>query len=307
MQSLKSSANGRATFHGVPGVVPQYDYRQVDVTPEIAHYWLTHNFENNRSVNTRAVRKYSEDMANGDWVLSPQPITFAPDGTLIDGQHRLHAVIRSGVTVTFIVAGKVPLHAASGIDTGGTRALHQVMKIMGVKNVSATEVAMVRMIAHMTGETVETPNQAAALLESKYGEDVDRIVSIVPGKLAIGKVQYRAALAFCRPADPDRIDLFAQQFADGAMLEHGNPILALRNAAFLEPSGRHAPRIRDRREEMFLKSCASVESYLDGTPITRMFCRPSAFVKFATRYRGLKKADMPNWDDYKHSVQDSRP
>jgi hypothetical protein len=68
----------------------------IEVTPELAARWLKNNFRN-RSVREDVVSAYARDMANGRWVYTHQGIAFNDRDELIDGQHRLHAVILSGL------------------------------------------------------------------------------------------------------------------------------------------------------------------------------------------------------------------
>lgn len=68
------------------------------VTPALAKQWLEKN-TNNRNVNFAKVKKMAKDMREGHWDTTHQGIAIATDGTLVDGQHRLMAVVESGVTV----------------------------------------------------------------------------------------------------------------------------------------------------------------------------------------------------------------
>lgn len=75
---------------------------QILVTPEIAGDWLKKNTFN-RSVSMGVVKKYATDMATGKWRLNHQGIAFDNKGTLVDGQHRLLAIIESNVSVPMLV------------------------------------------------------------------------------------------------------------------------------------------------------------------------------------------------------------
>ncbi len=58
------------------------------VTPEIATDWLGMNIRN-RNVRQAVVDRLAEDYAD----FHPAPISRCLDGTLLDGQHRLMAVV----------------------------------------------------------------------------------------------------------------------------------------------------------------------------------------------------------------------
>ena len=74
----------------------------INVTPEIARGWLTFNTNNARKLSKSVVDVYASDMAEGRWNECSDIICFS-GGNLINGQHRLSAVVQSGVTVPFYV------------------------------------------------------------------------------------------------------------------------------------------------------------------------------------------------------------
>lgn len=69
-----------------------------EISPEQAKKWLEKN-DNNRNINYAKVKKMAKDMKEGHWDTTHQGIAIASDGTLVDGQHRLLAIVESGVTV----------------------------------------------------------------------------------------------------------------------------------------------------------------------------------------------------------------
>lgn len=99
----------------------------VEVSPELAKEWLKSNTFN-RKVSPSTVNRYARDMASGQWRLNHQGIAFDGHGVLVDGQHRLEAVAKSGATVRMMVtwgADRVGIdelrvrHAADVIRFGG--------------------------------------------------------------------------------------------------------------------------------------------------------------------------------------------
>lgn len=106
------------------------------VTPDIAAEWLTHN-THNRNAKPTNIKKFAEDMTNGEWQWTGEPIRFAVDGTLLDGQNRLYAIIESGVTIPLLVIRGLPREAQDAIDTGAARKLHDILKLRGEANASA--------------------------------------------------------------------------------------------------------------------------------------------------------------------------
>ena len=68
------------------------------ISPKLAQQMLAANTQN-RPLRDAATDLMAKDMAEGRWHLNGESIIFSSDGVLTDGQHRLTAVVRSGVTV----------------------------------------------------------------------------------------------------------------------------------------------------------------------------------------------------------------
>lgn len=87
-------------------------HKIMKVGPDVAAAWLEKN-THNRDLRQTTVDAYASAMKRGEWKLTPEPIAFChpwtdsqgnhhPE-TLIEGQHRLWAVVTSGVEVEFTV------------------------------------------------------------------------------------------------------------------------------------------------------------------------------------------------------------
>ena len=98
------------------------------ITPELAKEYLIHN-ESNRALRRSRVLQYAHDMKEGKWNLTGQGITFGRDGNLLDGQHRLHAVVFANVPVDFLVV--TDADAVATYDCGLTRSIVDRFKLAG--------------------------------------------------------------------------------------------------------------------------------------------------------------------------------
>jgi hypothetical protein len=91
------------------------------ITPEKAEELLQGNHSNRRLRNP-----YVSDLAaairRGDWLVTHQGIAISRDGRLLDGQHRLSAVIRAGVAVTMNVTVNANPESFLVLDTGAKRS-----------------------------------------------------------------------------------------------------------------------------------------------------------------------------------------
>jgi hypothetical protein len=81
-------------------------HRKIPVTPQLAKKWLATNNEN-RKISPTWVSKLARDMRNGQFPNIGETIKFDTEGHLIDGQHRLSALIDAGVTLEFIIVENI--------------------------------------------------------------------------------------------------------------------------------------------------------------------------------------------------------
>lgn len=102
------------------------------ITPEIAADFLSRNVRN-RKLMQATVNSYAEQMRRGEWQLTPQGISFNEYNELLDGQHRLNAVIESNINVDMFVFYNVPDIAFKVLDTGNKRQAAQVFAMEGIK------------------------------------------------------------------------------------------------------------------------------------------------------------------------------
>lgn len=129
------------------GIARLVGLRTITVTPEIAKKWLSLN-NTNRPVRETSVNEYVRRMKAGEWCLNGQAIILSKAGTLLDGQHRLEAVVRFGSPVQFDVRFGVDINTFASIDDGFKRTGGDVLYIQGVTNavnVSAAIKAIFRM------------------------------------------------------------------------------------------------------------------------------------------------------------------
>lgn len=116
-----------------------YSNRIELITPEKAREYMKGNTYN-RPLSKACVDALADQMRRGQWKMNGEPIIFSGSGKLLDGQHRLAAVIRSGTSVEMAVARGVDEDAFVTIDTGKGRTAGDVFAIAGIKcynNISA--------------------------------------------------------------------------------------------------------------------------------------------------------------------------
>lgn len=103
------------------------------ISPEIAKDYMKRNI-NNRKVDYGIVNYYADQMIRGNWKLSPEGISIDELGRLIDGQHRLLAVIKSNMTISFVVLKGFKEDVFPTVNTGKSRSVGDVFSIEGIPN-----------------------------------------------------------------------------------------------------------------------------------------------------------------------------
>ena len=107
-----------------------------NVTPAIAKAWLEKNTSNRPLMNGR-VRQISAAITRGEWMLNGDTIRFSHDDVLLDGQHRLAAIVEADTAVeTFVVRG-LPTETFTTIDTGKARTASDIISLSGTKYATA--------------------------------------------------------------------------------------------------------------------------------------------------------------------------
>lgn len=111
-----------------------YDVELCLVTPEMARDLLPRN-KSNRRLEQRRVDSYADDMRNDRWNDAvAEPIHIAKDGTLLNGQHRLHAVIQSGCSVKMQLMTGMDPRDQEKLDLGRPRSLSDILQLRGEKH-----------------------------------------------------------------------------------------------------------------------------------------------------------------------------
>lgn len=113
------------------------------ITPEMAKRWLAQNAKNNRTSKAGQVALYAAYMKKGTWNDDNCAITFDVNGELIDGQHRLMAIVESGTAQEFIIGRNWPTEAMITLDMGQRRTFTDRMVVAGT-DITSMECDIIR-------------------------------------------------------------------------------------------------------------------------------------------------------------------
>lgn len=111
--------------------MPEPKYEVLDITPERAMSILEGN-THNRNIRQRVVDMYAADMTAGKWDgENGQTIVISDDGRVVDGQHRLWAIVQSETTQRMLVVTGVPMTHQLNIDTQAKRRFGDQLALDG--------------------------------------------------------------------------------------------------------------------------------------------------------------------------------
>ena len=205
------------------------------ITPARAQAMLERN-KLNRPLRHRLVKAYASDIAAGKWQMNGETIKISVDGDLLDGQHRLSAVIDANTPVRMLVIGGLPRDSFHTIDTGMRRSTAQLLAISGKENCS----------------TLAAIGRWLVMLENKTGEGGLRQTQVQPQEVFDALARYPLCAHFAQahsrkgirtwlPASAHAVmvlaaekygqevpDSFLASFGSGESLRKGDPVFELR-------------------------------------------------------------------------------
>jgi hypothetical protein len=112
----------------------------ITVDPQIAAGWL-HQNGNNRPVSQARIRYFEQELKAGRAALTHQGIALDTNGGVQDGQHRLQAIVNTGIPWQLAVTFDAPPENFNVIDRGGGRSLADLMAIRGYRDKNSVAVA----------------------------------------------------------------------------------------------------------------------------------------------------------------------
>jgi hypothetical protein len=177
----------------------------------------------NRKIDQGTVNAYAAEMAGDRWRMTSEPLHFNAAGELIDGQHRLSAVIKANVVVWFAVVR----NSDGVLDSGKIRSIADLIKI-GSKTAVPVVTAMI-CYNRPDGKNYSPPIRALATSIEfhfrKYEESINFALGLSmfsrPKKPLSSTVLAVIARAHHYKCDPDMLRAFVSLLETMKPLEGG--------------------------------------------------------------------------------------
>lgn len=201
------------------------------ITPAKAKEMLKHNVMN-RSVRDNTVTKYASAMKRDQWVMNGEAICFDNEGNLLDGQHRLLAVIKADKPIQFLIVRGIEKHAFSTYNQGKTRSASDVLGIAGYKY-TAGVAAAVRIYLHYKNKSTQdlTNDDVLEFIYSNpsFYEFCTDHFSLVHNSDNVIRPSMLIGLGYeMHKKHPNKWPLFFEACVFGVGLRQGDPVYVLR-------------------------------------------------------------------------------
>lgn len=206
-----------------------------EITPDDARKMLQRSAEFcNRAVKKSALKEYTESIKNGKWRYEvADPIRIDTNGFVIDGQHRLLAVIDANTPMLFYVVSNLPTDAANYIDIGVPRTHADFVALGGNKNAPNVAAAIrfhARYVAgSLSNNTVAVPRHAVNEYLAKHPGLLRSVELAVKGRDVLRRTGVSAACHYIfSQFDEKMADTFFEKLRTGLDLAADDPIYLLR-------------------------------------------------------------------------------
>lgn len=285
-------------------------FEKVLVTPGMARKWLSQS-GGNRILAPAHLERLTLEMKAGTWKETPEPIAFDENGDLVNGHHRMNAVIASESTIEFWVARGVPRGSVSKIDGGRSRSVSDrlyaytddacVKRIVrGVpsraKVMSGILSFLLDIVVHRKVPSVEEAIRILRFYEEHIVYAMDNFSKV---HKAVRRSSFTTAYVIVSrwasdqgPKMHSSLITFCDQIKTGEHLERHEPAYALREY-FHSSTVRQTKHILVSRVDsswvIFTKTLRAMQAHLHGERLTRIQPppNPSELIEYFTGPRLL--------------------
>lgn len=210
---------------------PRVSFQIEEIDPDQARRYLRQNIGNRRLSNPH-IEALARDLAQDRWMFNAQPICFARTGQLLNGQHRLHAVLLANRSLEVMVVRGLDEVAHSTYDNHSKRRA-EVGDYTDSFGDQALAAAMANLLWQHERKTRSNRSAKATAAE------VQQIIQEHPRLLVLrsfarrmghfGRASVIGYAAYVLERDNASLAVqFLAALESGADLRPGHPILALR-------------------------------------------------------------------------------
>lgn len=226
------------------------------ITPKMAEKMLDGN-THNRKLREHRVIQYAQVLQGGEWELTGDCVVIDEDGVILNGQHRLSAVVTAEMPADMVVLRGIPRKTQDVMDTQMKRSIGDALRLRGdtdVNNLGAAIAWLHRLeYARRTGDihyATSAQRPSIPRLLSMLDERPDLRESLKLTAAACRELKMRRGLVSAlhylfSQIDQHEADVFFDRLRTGLDLTANDPIYALRRAMLNDAKSIH--RMADYR------------------------------------------------------------
>lgn len=226
--------------------------------------------EDQRRLSSATVKKYTTAMLKEKFDgLNGETIKFDTNNSLIDGQHRLHAIVKADVTIPMLVLRGVHNSAKSTLDCGQKRSKADILKYAGFDMCTN---AVAGVLSAMVGQGVigAVAREDVVDYAFKYEEGLTFVVDCFTKNLTsvtTAPVKANVARAYYSE-DRGRLREFVNVLVSGIpKSEDDTAAILLRTWLLINRQARDGASVL----EVYQKTQRALRAFLDREPIKRLY------------------------------------
>lgn len=244
-------------------------------TPDYAHKVLKERNKHNRPFNYKYVSFLANQIINKTFKEHHQGIAFSKDGVLLDGQHRLAAIIEANIPVMLQVSYNVPDDSMIAIDDHLKRSVRDAINLHGnvAHETTNQEVSIAKFCLGVRGKRYSASRADIEVFLTKHSEAIKSVsewLNLGGRRPGIGRAGVRAAILSAYYVEPAQLlERFCAVLWTGEMEDKSEqPAITLRNA--LQSS--YISKVRRSQTWCYLVTQRAIMAMSNGEKLAKMYC-----------------------------------
>ncbi len=264
----------------------------VRLTPAVARRLLERNLHN-RKVSEKVIQKYVAEIKAGEWRLTPGGIGFDDHGALVDGQHRLHAIARSGMEVPLLITLGLPAASQEKVDRQRRRTLYDALYLTGMASCrQEVEIAtcLTRRMIRSDSGVVPSDSLVKQTLDC-HAEHIRAVIKLMKGDnkstRGLSQASFLAAAVLYHEINAGKCARFLEGVRTGEMLTQDHPAMRLRRLLLGETAIASMPRGGANQSFIFRRAVYAMQAHLEGRHITGLREAENFHIPLAEQLAGI--------------------
>lgn len=215
------------------------------IDPSWAAKLLSTNPEHQRTISRSNLTKIENSIREEKFFLNGQAVIVSDSGKLLDGQHRLQAVVNANIGIWTVLVTNIPDEYFTFMDNGKSRSFSDVLKTMGKVNTASLGSTIQRLAEYLDDPISigigKVFSHAQLMATEQLCPDVGESVrAVLTCREAFSTTRCAWMHYVLMQHCPEVCEQFFESLGSGEMLGRTDPIFVLRNRTLNDRAlGRH--------------------------------------------------------------------